>query len=102
MMRDFFMTKKVMPTIDRLQEALEADTKSVVSKYCEPEEPRLKWRWKRDTLHTFLTQHGFIFKSRKNHYDHQREREDIVVVRANYLEWVQKYRERGYCILLSR
>jgi hypothetical protein len=31
MMRDFFMTKKVMPTIDRLQGALEADTKSVVS-----------------------------------------------------------------------
>jgi hypothetical protein len=52
MMRDFFMTKKVMPTIYRLQEALEADAKSVVSKNCEPEEPRLKWRWKRSTLHT--------------------------------------------------
>jgi hypothetical protein len=42
MMRDFFMTKKVMPTIDRLQEAFETDTKSVASKYCEQEEPRLK------------------------------------------------------------
>jgi hypothetical protein len=39
-----------------------------------------------------------MFKSRKDQYDHQREREDIVVMRANYLEWVQKYRERGYCI----
>jgi hypothetical protein len=96
MMRDFFLTK-VMPTIDRLQEALETDAKSVVSKYCEPEEPRLKWRWKRSTLHTILTQHGFMFKSRKNHYDHQRELEDIVAMRANYLEWVQKFCERGYC-----
>jgi hypothetical protein len=98
MMRDFFMTKKVMPTIDRLQEALEADAKSVVSKYCEPEEPRLKWHWKWSLLHTFLRQHGFMFKSRKNHYDLQREREDIVVLRANHLEWVQKYLGRGYCI----
>jgi hypothetical protein len=39
-----------------------------------------------------------MFKSRKNRYDHQREREDIVAMRANSLEWVQKYRERGYCI----
>jgi hypothetical protein len=97
MMRDFFLTKKVMLTIDRLQEALEADAKSVVSKYCEPEEPRLKWRWKWSTLHTFLTQHGFMFKSRKNHY-HQRELEDIVAMRATYLEWVQKYCERGYYV----
>jgi hypothetical protein len=97
-MRDFFTTKKVMSTIDRLQEALEADAKSVASKHCEPEEPRLNWRWKRSTLHTFLTQHGFTFKLRKNHYDHQREREDIVVLRANYLEWVQMYRERGFCV----
>jgi hypothetical protein len=87
-----------MPTIYRLQEALEADAKSVVSKYCEREEPRIKWRWKQSALHTFLTQHGFMFKSRKNQYDRQREREDIVVMRATYLEWVQKYCERGYCI----
>ena len=41
---------------------------------------------------------GFIYDDRISHYEHTKQRPDIVTMRDNYLEWIQKYRDEGYNI----
>lgn len=45
-----------------------------------------------------MERHGFTFSKRQNHYEHQRERADIVQKRASYLDGIQNYRDEDYVI----
>lgn len=42
---------------------------------------------------------GLSYRQRPNYYPYARERNHIVVMRYNYLEWIQCYRQQGYRIL---
>ena len=37
----------------------------------------------------------FIYDNRISYYGHTKQRPDIVIIRANYLKWVLKYRDEG-------
>ena len=45
-----------------------------------------------------MRHNGFSYKTRKTHYEFSRERSDITLMRDNYLEWIQNYRNDGYVI----
>ena len=36
---------------------------------------------------------GFVYEDRATHYEHTRNRVDIIKMRDNYLDWIRKYRE---------
>ena len=38
---------------------------------------------------------GFVYEERVTHYEHTRNREDIIKMRDDYLDWIRKYREEG-------
>lgn len=52
-------------------------------------------------MHRLLHSCGFIFDDRVIHYEATKSREDIVSMRHNYLEWIDKYRQEGYDILFQ-
>jgi len=56
------------------------------------------WPWGRTTLWRFMKTIGFIYKNRVSYYEHTRKRTDVVALRDNYLEWIEKYRDEGYDI----
>ena len=41
---------------------------------------------------------GFIYGEKVSHYEHTKQREDIVETRDDYLDWIEQYREAGYTI----
>ena len=59
---------------------------------------RPEWNWSMETMRRFMNNNGFCYKNRKTHYEFSREREDIMLMRDNYLEWIEKYRNEGYII----
>lgn len=52
----------------------------------------------KEKLHRCLLKCNIIFSSRKNHYEHQSERPEIVAMWANYLARIKEYRGQGYVI----
>ena len=61
-----------------------------------PESP--VWIWSRSTLYRFMKSIGFAYEDKLSHYQHTRDREDIVKMRDEYLEWLNYYREQRYRI----
>ena len=41
---------------------------------------------------------GFIYGDKVSHYERTKEREDIVKMSDDYLDWIEQYREEGYTI----
>lgn len=45
-----------------------------------------------------MKKNGFIFQDQVTQYEYTKNREDILSMRDNYLEWIEKYRANGYNI----
>ena len=56
------------------------------------------WVWSRSTLYRFMRSIGFIYGDRMSHYEHTKEREDIVKMRDDYLDWIEQYCKESYII----
>lgn len=41
---------------------------------------------------------GFVYGDTISTYEHKKYRADIILMRDNYLEWIQFYREEGFNI----
>ena len=39
---------------------------------------------------------GFVYAEKLSHYEHTKHRADVVAMRDNYLEWIDRYRADGY------
>ena len=44
-----------------------------------------------ETMRMFMIRNGFAYKNQKTHYQFSRERDDIVLMCDNYLEWINYY-----------
>ncbi len=49
-------------------------------------------------MYRFMCFIGFVHNDRISHYKHTRNRNDIVEMRDEYLEWISYYRANGYSI----
>ena len=56
------------------------------------------WPRGRATLDKHIQYIGFIYDDRISDYEHTKQRLDIVTMRDNYFEWIQKYRDEEYNI----
>lgn len=59
------------------------------------DELSFKWDFPAKLYIDSLVESGFTFSSRKAHYEHQRERLDIVVMHQNYPNWIKMYHDEG-------
>lgn len=99
--RDIIVEKETYPTIREVQRRLcELKVEDVMAvNIFENETPppdSKVWTWSRATLHRFLQASGFVFDDKITHYEYTKQREDVVSMRDNYLEWISSYREKGY------
>lgn len=104
--RDILLEKIKMPTVNEIYERTKKlKVKDVLSLnlYDEdvPDLDSFIWPWSRATLHRFMQTCGFIFEDRVTHYEATKSKEDIVSMRDNYLEWIDKHRQEGYDILFQ-
>ena len=63
-----------------------------------PGEKETIWSLGHTTLYRYMQSIGFIYDDRISHYEQTKKRPNIVIMRDNYLEWIQKYREKEYNI----
>lgn len=102
--RELILEKSKALTIDSVLEKLKsiqiADVQhlNLLEDEDIPDSSEVLWKWSRATLHRFMIRIGFIHDERVTHYEHTRTRADIVSMRDNYLEWIQKYRSMGYSV----
>ena len=38
---------------------------------------------------------GFVYESRVTHYEHTVNREDVIKMRDDYLDWIRKFKKKG-------
>ena len=102
--RDLFLEKKKVPSLDNILTKLRSLNVSDVVHHnlfddqVVPAEEETIWPWGRTTLYRYMKSIGFIYDDRISYYEHTKQRPDIVTMRDNYLEWIQKYRDEGYNI----
>lgn len=102
--REVILEKSVNLTIDSVLKKLQSLSFGDVEQlylfedYEIPDSEEVAWKWSRATLHRFMTKHGFIHDDQISHYEHTKSRSDVVSMRDDYLEWINKYRELGYNI----
>ena len=101
-LRELYSEKKKVPTIDmifqRLARTTAADVQDLnifAGETILPLDSSI-WLWSRATLHRFMVSNGFVHGERVSHYEYTKNREDVVRMRSDYLQWVQKYRNEGY------
>ena len=99
--RDTFLAKKKLPTVDHIYEknsGLKVRDVSHLNLFegdgITASESNV-WIWSRSTLYRFMKRIGFVYEDRVTNYEHTRNREDIIKMRDYYLEWIYKYREEG-------
>ena len=56
------------------------------------------WTWNRNILYRCMQPIGFIYDDRISRYEHTKKRTDIFIMRNNYIEWIEKYRDEKYNI----
>lgn len=102
--RDLFLKKERVPTIDIIFEKLKERTPEDVAHFNlfenenSPPTGSSVWPWCRSTLYNFMKSIGYIYGDRISPYVHKKSREDIILMRDNYLEWINHYRENGFNI----
>ena len=102
--RDLFLEKKKVPTLDNILTKLKSLNVSDVVRHnlfddqLVLREEELIWPWSRTTLYRYMQSIGFINDDRISHYKQTKQRPDIVTMCGNYLEWIQKYRDEWYNI----
>ena len=102
--RDIFLEKKQQPTIYLIYEKiLQITVKDVEhlnlfdgTDIPIPESP--VWIWSRSTLYRVMKLIRFAYEDKLSHHQHTRDREDILKMRDDYLDWLDHYREQGYHI----
>ena len=105
--RDMFLEKKLQPTIDSTYERIielkveDVENLNLFNGADIPITESPVWIWSRSTLYRFMKSIGFVYEDRISHYQHTRDREDIVKMRDDYLEWIEYYREQGYRIFFQ-
>lgn len=83
-----------MPTIDiifsRLRELNDGDVLqfNIFKESILPANNAPIWPWRR-----YMQSIGFIYGDRISPYVHKKNRDDIVLMRKNYLKWKKQYRE---------
>lgn len=58
------------------------------------------WTWCRATLYSFMKLISFVHRGKINHYEHTKTRQDVIAMRDNFLEWIEKYRQEKISIIL--
>jgi len=102
--RDIFLQKERVPTIELIQDKMESLKIEDVIQYnlfddeFIPEDGSKIWPWSRSTLYRFMKSIGYIYGERISPYENKKNRVDIILMRDNYLEWISKYRESGHTI----
>lgn len=102
--RDLFLEKKKVPTLDLILEKLQelkvqdVDHLNLFENENMPPEDSKIWLWGRTTLFKFMKSIGFAFDDHVSPYEHKKRPDDIQLMRDNYLEWIQNYRAEGYNI----
>ena len=99
-----FLEKKRQSTIDLIYEKIiQATVKDV--EYLNlfdgsdiPIPESLVWIWSRSTVYRFMKPIYFPYEDKLSHYQHTRDRKDIVKINDDYLEWLDYCREQGYQI----
>ena len=101
--RDILLEKVMLPTIDEVYSrisALKVSDVHLLNIFDEsmplPPTDSLVWTWSRSTLYEFMKASGFIFGDRVSYYEVTKQREDVVSMRDNYLEWIKNYRDKNY------
>ena len=93
---DIFAEKKNFPTVTIIHKFL-TSKRWMLSGSLRPE----KFKWSRSTLFRFMLRLGFGHSPRQYYYEGVREREDILEMRANYLQWISQYRKDNYIIFFQ-
>ena len=102
--RDEFLQKKSVPTLDSLyQKLVQLQVKDVAhlnlfDDINIAEEEIQVWTWCRATLHRFMRSIGFVYGDRITHYEHTKKRLDVISMRHSYLDWIHNYRQSGFRI----
>lgn len=93
------MEKKQLPIVDSVYERVSQLTANDVEHLnlfegdVVPDSDAAIWPWSRSSLYRFMTRIGFIYEEQVSHYERSKTRADIVAMRDDYLEWVEKYRQ---------
>ena len=101
--QDILLEKKTIPTIDEIYSRISSMKVSDVlflnifdDNIQPPSMDALVWTWGRTTLYRFMQASGFVFGDKISYYEVSKQREDVVSMRDNYLEWIMNYRNNGY------
>ena len=94
LIRDMIVDDKKIPTLKLIHSRLAAGHFDII----ESLDHKPEFEWSISTLRRFMTQNGFEYGARPDHYSYTRGRSDITAMRDDYLEWVEKYRRGGYRI----
>ena len=100
--RDVFLEKIQVPTIDTVFEKIsqlkveDVEHHNLFTSNEILEQDAHIWKWSRTTLYNFMKSIGFVYEDKLSHYEHTKNRTDVVSMRDNYLEWIAQYRAEGY------
>lgn len=102
--RDLYLDKKCVPTLDMIYEKVKSLKFSDITDcnifqgniVVEPDSP--VWTWCGAALYRFMKSIGFVHKGKVSHYEYTKTGADVIAMRDNYLEWINRYREDGFQI----
>ena len=95
--RDLFLEKNVVLSVNRIYErstSLEVRHVPNMNLFLGtdiPTEESKLWLWSRSTLYRFMKKIGFVYGERISHYGNTEMRQDIIKMRDECLEWIDKY-----------
>ena len=96
--RNLFLEKSIVPSVNRIYERITSldvrhslnmnlflgtDIPTEESKLCV---------WSRSTLYRFMKKIVFVYDERISHYENKNMMRDIIKMRDDYQEWIDKYR----------
>ena len=96
--RDLFLEKKQVPTLDTIFEKLlqirveDINHLNILDTADLCLDGSTVWKRSRSTLCRFMKKIGFVYDDRVTHYEYTKYREDIIKMRDDYLDWIQNYR----------
>ncbi|MEM1283260.1 MAG: hypothetical protein AAGG81_06875 [Chlamydiota bacterium] len=93
MMRDMIISEKKIPKLSEMHQKL---VKGEFEAFEGIEKP--SWTWSKETLRRFMHKSGFLYDPRSIHYDYVKKRNDILLMRSDYYEWIADYRAKNYQI----
>ena len=95
--RDTFFEKKSQPTTDSMYERIvdvlvkHAENSNLLRRSDIPIPESSVWIWSRSSPYQFMNCIEFVYEDSTSHYQDTRDREDIVMMCDDYLEWKDYY-----------